>query len=107
MRTAGKQADPAEVTTCRDFLAAEMDGVAGIRAIVALGQVAHRAVVAARRLRQSQYPFAHGAVHRLPDGRTLADSYHCSRYNTNTGKLTTAMFEAVFAQVRTIVDGER
>ena len=71
--------------------------------VVALGGVAHRAVLAALGLKQSALPFTHGALHPLPPGaggaRHLADSYHCSRYNTNTGKLTTEMFEAVFAAV--------
>ena len=89
-----------EVAACRPFLRAELDSMAGLRAIVALGQVAHRAVLAAKTLVAARWPIAHGAVHRLPDGLLLADSYHCSRYNTNPGKLTTPMFEAVFAEIR-------
>ena len=61
------------------------------------GSIAHNAVLAAKGLRRAQYPFPHGAMHELPDGLLLADSYHCSRLNTNTGRLTTAMFEAVIA----------
>jgi hypothetical protein len=68
-----------------------------LKAILALGAIAHNAVLAAKGLRRAAYPFAHGAMHELPDGLVLADSYHCSRLNTNTGRLTTAMFEAVIA----------
>lgn len=88
-----------EITACRPFLAGELSAMPNLKLIVALGGVAHRAVLAALGLRQSALPFGHGALHKLPDGRTLADSYHCSRYNTNTGRLTTEMFEAVFAEV--------
>jgi uracil-DNA glycosylase len=68
-----------------------------LRAILALGAIAHHAVLAALGCRRAAYPFAHGRIHEMADGRLLADSYHCSRLNTNTGKLTTAMFEGVFA----------
>jgi uracil-DNA glycosylase len=68
--------------------------------ILALGRIAHEAVVRSFGLRQSAYPFRHGALHDLPNGLTLADSYHCSRYNTNTGRLTEAMFQAVVGQAR-------
>ena len=71
----------------------------GLRAFVALGAIAHDAVLSALGLRRALFRFGHGAVHALPDGRLLADSYHCSRLNTNTGKLTPAMFEAVFAEI--------
>ena len=71
-----------------------------LRAILALGQVAHGAVLSALGQKKSAFAFAHGALHALPDGKLLADSYHCSRYNTNTGKLTTSMFEAVFAALK-------
>jgi uracil-DNA glycosylase len=70
-----------------------------VRAILALGGIAHNAVLAAKELRRARYPFAHGATHELPDGVLLADSYHCSRLNTNTGRLTPAMFEAVIAEL--------
>ena len=87
--------EPAEIKACRPFLVAELDRHP--RAILALGQIAHRQVLAALGLAQSRYGFAHGAVHPLPDGTLLGDSYHCSRYNTNTGRLTPAMFEAAIA----------
>ncbi|MGE4220458.1 MAG: uracil-DNA glycosylase [Alphaproteobacteria bacterium] len=89
-----------EAATCRPFLAAEIAAMPHLAAMVALGAVAHRAALAALGLRQAPWPFAHGAMHALPGGRLLADSYHCSRYNTNTGRLTPAMFESVFAAVR-------
>ena len=89
--------EPAEIAACGRFLAAEIARLPYLRAILALGSIAHNAVLAAKGLRRPAYPFAHGAVHELPDGLVLADSYHCSRLNTNTGRLTTAMFEAVIA----------
>jgi uracil-DNA glycosylase len=91
---------PAEIAACRDFLVAEIAAMPKLTAIVALGQIAHGAVLSALGHRKSAVAFRHGALHHLPDGRLLADSYHCSRYNTNTGRLTTAMFEAVFAELR-------
>ena len=90
---------PEEVATCRQFLTAEIAAMPKLRAILALGQIAHGAVLSALGQRKSAFRFGHGAVHTLPDGKLLADSYHCSRYNTNTGKLTVAMFEAVFEDV--------
>jgi uracil-DNA glycosylase len=85
-----------EIAACRQFLAAELAALPKVRAILALGAIAHRAVLSTGGLRQAAYPFAHAALHELPDGMLLADSYHCSRLNTNTGTLTPAMFEAVF-----------
>lgn len=93
--------EPAEIAACRPFLAAELAALPNLRAVVALGSIAHNAVLAAKGLRRVPYPFAHAAIHELPDGLILADSYHCSRLNTNTGRLTPAMFEAVFAAVLT------
>ncbi len=89
--------EPAEIAACGRFLAAELTAVPGVKAILALGAIAHNAVLAAKGLRRAAYPFAHGAAHELPDGILLADSYHCSRLNTNTGRLTEAMFESVIA----------
>jgi uracil-DNA glycosylase family 4 len=92
---------PAEVRTCGTFLAGEIRGLPNLKAILALGRIAHDAVLAAFGCRASQFRFGHGAVHTLPDGRQLIDSYHCSRYNTQTGVLTEAMFrEAVAAAQR-------
>ena len=89
-----------EIRTCRAFLAAELAGLARLKAVVALGVIAHGAVLSALSETKSRFPFVHGALHRLPNGLLLADSYHCSRYNTNTGRLTVPMFEAVFAELR-------
>jgi uracil-DNA glycosylase family 4 len=91
--------ETAEIAACRPFLAAELAALPRLRAILALGAIAHHAVLAAKGLRRARYPFTHGALHELPDGLVLADSYHCSRLNTNTGTLTTEMFEAVFAAI--------
>ena len=90
---------PEESTTCRVFLTATLEGMQNLKVIVALGRIAHDATLRAFGRKLSAHTFAHGAEHDL--GRvTLIDSFHCSRYNTNTGKLTTPMFEAVFAEAR-------
>lgn len=90
---------PEEAATCRVFLTATLEGMTNLKVIVALGRIAHDATLRAFGKKLAAHPFAHGATHDL--GRaTLIDSFHCSRYNTNTGKLTTEMFEAVFTQVR-------
>jgi uracil-DNA glycosylase family 4 len=91
--------ETAEIAACRPFLAAELAALPRLRVILALGAIAHQAVLAVCGLRRAAYPFAHGALHDLPDGLLLADSYHCSRLNTNTGTLTKEMFEAVFAAI--------
>lgn len=90
---------PAEIGGCNPFLTAELAAMPRLKAVLALGGVSHKAVLRAKGLRQSHVPFAHGAVHALPDGLLLVDSYHVSRLNTNTGRLTTAMFEAVIADI--------
>jgi uracil-DNA glycosylase family 4 len=94
----GNRPEPAEISSCRGFLAAEIAAMRQLRAILALGAIAHGAVLKA--VGERARPFAHGALHPLANGVLLADSYHCSRLNTNTGRLTTAMFEAVFAALR-------
>lgn len=86
-----------EVRTCRGFLRDEIAAMPRLRVILALGRVAHDSACAALGLRA---PFAHGARHEVRPGLALRDSYHCSRYNTNTGVLTPAMFDAVVAQIR-------
>ena len=86
---------PAEIKACNAFLRAELAGLPAGTVLLALGAIAHGAVLRALGLRQSAYAFAHGAEHRLPDGRILVDSYHCSRYNTNTRRLTAEMFAQV------------
>jgi uracil-DNA glycosylase family 4 len=91
--------EPGEIAACRPFLAADLAALPSVKAILALGGIAHNALLAAKGLRRAAYPFAHGAIYRLPDGVLLADSYHCSRLNTNTGRLTPAMFEAVIGDL--------
>lgn len=88
-----------EIASCRPFLEAEIAAMPRLEAVVALGAVGHNAVLRAFGLRLASAKFAHGAEHPLPAGRILTDSYHCSRYNTNTGRLTPEMFAQVFAQV--------
>ena len=89
-----------EITHCRQFLVARIAAVPDLRALLALGRIAHDSTLEALSLKRSRYPFAHGARHKLEDGIVLFDSYHCSRQNTNTGRLTTAMFESVLANVK-------
>lgn len=86
-----------ELLACRRFLAAEIAAMTNLTAIVALGVLAHRAVLAVYRARPARHTFAHGRVHGIAGGIRLIDSYHCSRQNTNTGRLTPAMFEAALA----------
>jgi uracil-DNA glycosylase family 4 len=92
-----------EIKACRPFLAGEIAAMPNLRVILSLGLVSHNTVLAALGERVSAWKFAHGALHTLPGGPILADSYHCSRYNTNTGRLTEAMFRAVFAGIGAIV----
>ncbi|MCC5861729.1 MAG: uracil-DNA glycosylase [Gammaproteobacteria bacterium] len=84
-----------EVANCTGYLAAELATLPQAAVILALGGVAHRAIVRALGLRQADYDFGHGAEHLLPEGQRLVDSYHCSRYNTQTGRLTGEAFETV------------
>jgi uracil-DNA glycosylase family 4 len=92
---------PAEFTECRPFLQAELGIMPKLKIILALGKGAHDQVLRALAVRPAgHYPFIHGRLHDLPTGPQLADSYHCSRYNTNTGRLTTDMFERVFETIR-------
>ncbi len=91
---------PAEIANCRPFLAARLLTQPNLKIIVALGRIAHDQTLAALGLRKAAFPFAHGALHELGNGLTLADSFHCSRYNTNTGRLTPEMFDAVFTAIR-------
>jgi uracil-DNA glycosylase len=86
-----------EISACRPFLVEEIAALPNLRAILALGSIAHGSVVKTLGERLSQLPFRHGTVHELKSGLLLADSYHCSRYNTNTGRLTPEMFRAVFS----------
>jgi uracil-DNA glycosylase family 4 len=95
---------PAEITTCRDFLTPTIAEMPNLRALVALGHVAHNSVVTALGAKKSATPFKHGGQNML-GSVTLFSSYHCSRYNTNTGVLTPEMFRKVFADVRAYLDG--
>ena len=90
---------PIEVRTCNPFLTAELRGMPALRAVLALGVLSHAAVLQACGLKPSRTRFQHGAIHELPDGLLLADSYHVSRYNTNTGLLTTEMFELAVLRI--------
>ena len=91
-----------EINACRPFFAARLAAARELKAIIALGKIAHDQVLKTLGLPMARFKFAHGAVHAVhgPDGPRLFDSYHCSRYNTNTGVLTPEMFRAVFAAVR-------
>lgn len=89
-----------EIRTCRPFLRERIASLPDLRAIVCLGRIAHDSTLAALGLRPKDAPFGHAAEHAAPRGVSLFDSYHCSRYNTNTGRLTNIMFEQVFAAVR-------
>jgi len=94
---------PLEINTCRPFLSAIIESMPNLRAIVALGRIAHDSTLKALGIRGSAAPFGHGAIH--PAGaRKLYDSYHCSRYNTNTRVLTPEMFRNVFAKIRADLD---
>lgn len=90
---------PAEVKTCNTYLAQELVALEPYSALLALGQIAHNAVLSALGAKRSQFGFGHGAQHDLPNDVRLFDSYHCSRYNTQTRRLTTEMFEAIFESI--------
>ena len=99
----GNKPLPAELEACRPYLDAELRHLTGAATILALGRIAHEAVLKCLKLRPRDFPFAHGAEHRLPDGRILLDSYHPSRQNTNTGRLTRPMWRAVFLHAKTLM----
>lgn len=90
----------AEIASCRPFLVAEIGAMTNLRIVVALGSIAHNTILSTLGERRASFAFGHAAMHELSNGLVLADSYHCSRYNTNTGRLTEAMFEDVFREVR-------
>ena len=94
-----------EAKACRPFLVHEIAAMPNLRAIIALGAVAHGAVLSTLGVKKSAHPFRHAALYRLSDDLILADSYHCSRYNTNTGRLTEAMFHEVFQLVLKEIGG--
>jgi len=93
----------AEINTCNSYLANELRLLPKNSVMLALGGIAHRAIVRALSLRQADYPFGHAAEHDLAEGLFLLDSYHCSRYNTNTRRLTDEMFRAVFARAKELL----
>jgi uracil-DNA glycosylase len=94
----GNKPLPEEIATCRSFYTLALAALPRLKVLVALGQIAHGSAVRTAGGKLSQYKFGHLSEHRLPDGRILIDSYHCSRYNQNTGRLTREMFEAVFGR---------
>ena len=98
---------PEEAATCRGFLKARIAALPNVQTIVALGRIAHDSTLAAFGCRKSLFPFVHGSRQSLPNGLQLFDSFHCSRYNTNTGRLTPEMFHAVFAAVRAMLPQAR
>ena len=93
----------AEINTCNEFLASELGLMEAGSVVLALGGIAHRAVLKALGERQAAFKFGHAAEHDIEGRFTLLDSYHCSRYNTNTGRLTSDMFRAVFARARELL----
>jgi uracil-DNA glycosylase family 4 len=95
---------PVEIKECNRYLEAELAQSPEVRVILALGSIAHTAVLRAHGLRVGEFRFAHAAEHALPGGRVLLDSYHCSRYNTQTRRLTAAMFEAVVERAVALLD---
>ena len=86
----------AEINTCRQFLTQDIAAMTALKVIITLGRIGHQSALKALGLREKDYPFSHGGQHLLPNGVTLISSYHCSRYNTQTNRLTTAMFHDVF-----------
>jgi uracil-DNA glycosylase family 4 len=98
---------PAEIATCRRFLSARIAAMPRLAAIMALGRIAHDSTLAALGARKAQYRFAHGARHEMTPRLILFDSFHCSRYNTNTGKLTPEMFQAVVCAIASELGGPR
>lgn len=96
---------PAEIAACRPYLNARMDALPQLKAILALGSIAHESVLRAHGLKPTQAKFAHGAEAALPGGRMLVSSYHCSRYNTQTRRLTAEMFEAAMARAKALAWG--
>lgn len=96
--------ETSEIVECNTYLRAELEGVSSGTVLLALGGIAHRAVLRVFGLRQSAYSFGHAHCHELPGGVRLLDSYHCSRYNTQTRRLTESMFKAVVEQAKAMVD---
>ena len=93
----------AEINQCNAFLKTELESLQGKRILIALGSIAHNAILKSLGLKLSGFKFGHAVEHELPGGYTLIDSYHCSRYNTQTKRLTAEMFEQVFVRARQLV----
>jgi uracil-DNA glycosylase len=93
---------PEEVRRCNAYLQAELRQLKRLRVILALGRIAHDAVLLAHGMKASKFPFAHGAEHRITEALVMLDSYHCSRYNTQTRRLTAEMFKSVFKRARSL-----
>ncbi|MEW8508564.1 MAG: uracil-DNA glycosylase [Candidatus Thiodiazotropha sp.] len=93
-----------EINECNRYLRKELDRMPANSLILSLGSIAHQAVIKALGLRQKAFPFAHAREHRLSDNQLMIDSYHCSRYNTQTRRLTPAMFKQVFQRARSILE---
>ncbi|HIK66209.1 MAG TPA: uracil-DNA glycosylase, partial [Henriciella marina] len=92
-----------EVNNCRDFLMARIDALPKVQVLLCLGKIAHDSTLRAFDLKVKDHPFGHGSEYRVTDNCILLSSYHCSRYNTNTGRLTPEMFEAVFARANELL----
>ena len=95
---------PVEIKTCNQYIQQELLALSKDTIVLALGRIAHETTLRSLTLRLKDYPFSHGAVHQLPDQFTLIDSYHCSRYNTSTKRLTVEQFEAVFAKIKELIN---
>lgn len=93
-----------EAKACRGFLESEIAAMGQLKVILALGTLAHRSLITLFGLKQSSFPFGHAAIHPLDNGLVLVDSYHCSRYNTQTGRLTAEMFAAAFHKIKCIIN---
>lgn len=94
----------AEINTCRQYIQQELLALHANNVVLALGRIAHETALRSLDLRLRDFPFKHGATHTLPERFTLVDSYHCSRYNTSTKRLSARQFEAVFAKIRALID---
>lgn len=95
---------PAEIKTCNQYIKQELLALSDKHIVLALGRIAHETTLRSLGLRLKDYPFAHGAVHQLPGYFTLVDSYHCSRYNTSTKRLTVKQFEAIFDRIKQLIE---
>jgi uracil-DNA glycosylase family 4 len=100
----GNRPQPAELAACRPYLESELGHLTGALVLLALGRIAHESILRICDLKARAYPFAHGSQHKLPDGRTLLDSYHPSRQNTNTGRLTRLMWRSIFRRAKRLIE---